>query len=162
MCFNVFCIVFFCSCCLFFYDTATTEIYTYSHTLSLHDALPILHEQIVRNPTDRPRWQVDHIVGRFALGIVETIVVDVDLDRARLQIMTAAALFEARTGDRDAAVDTGVDAVRAAQTAVAAAEARAGRPVYGQRRLRHVGGEAALLSAPVHLVDRSAVAAFNP
>src|SRR3546814_17253055 len=36
------------SCCycvfmlfFFFNDTATTEIYTYGHTLSLHDALPI-------------------------------------------------------------------------------------------------------------------------
>src|SRR3546814_12227273 len=29
--------VFYC----FFKDTATTEIYTYGHTLSLHDALPI-------------------------------------------------------------------------------------------------------------------------
>src|SRR3546814_2924242 len=28
----------------FFDDTATTEIYTYCHTLSLHDALPIYHE----------------------------------------------------------------------------------------------------------------------
>src|SRR3546814_4694843 len=30
--------------CVFFFfnDTATTEIYTYGHTLSLHDALPIL------------------------------------------------------------------------------------------------------------------------
>src|SRR3546814_15296143 len=31
-------------CCLVFFfvnDTATTEIYTYLHTLSLHDALPI-------------------------------------------------------------------------------------------------------------------------
>src|SRR3546814_17871611 len=27
--------------CLFFNETATTEIYTYVHTLSLHDALPI-------------------------------------------------------------------------------------------------------------------------
>src|SRR3546814_20924528 len=27
--------------CFFFNDTATTEIYTYLHTLSLHDALPI-------------------------------------------------------------------------------------------------------------------------
>src|SRR3546814_4684078 len=27
--------------CLFFNDTGTTEIYTYVHTLSLHDALPI-------------------------------------------------------------------------------------------------------------------------
>src|SRR3546814_2908062 len=28
-------------CFFFFNDTATTEIYTYLHTLSLHDALPI-------------------------------------------------------------------------------------------------------------------------
>src|SRR3546814_5868573 len=28
-------------CVLFFKDTATTEIYTVGHTLSLHDALPI-------------------------------------------------------------------------------------------------------------------------
>src|SRR5216110_4145847 len=31
----------FISCFFFFNDTATTEIYTSSHTLSLHDALPI-------------------------------------------------------------------------------------------------------------------------
>src|SRR3546814_17462580 len=29
--------------CFFFNDTATTEIYTYGHTLSRHDALPISH-----------------------------------------------------------------------------------------------------------------------
>src|SRR3546814_11678236 len=29
------------SICFFFNVTATTEIYTYCHTLSLHDALPI-------------------------------------------------------------------------------------------------------------------------
>src|SRR3546814_5712125 len=28
-------------CCFFFKDPATTEIYTYCHPLSLHDALPI-------------------------------------------------------------------------------------------------------------------------
>src|SRR3546814_15248065 len=37
--------VFVCSCCecflVFFNDAATTEIYTYLHTLSLLDALPI-------------------------------------------------------------------------------------------------------------------------
>src|SRR3546814_420202 len=32
----IVCFLFF-----FFHDTATTEIYTYGHTLSLHDALPI-------------------------------------------------------------------------------------------------------------------------
>src|SRR3546814_19212255 len=32
----------YCWCLFFFFnDTATTEIYTYLHTLSLHDALPI-------------------------------------------------------------------------------------------------------------------------
>src|SRR3546814_9610054 len=34
---RVHCFMFF-----FFHDTAATEIYTYGHTLSLHDALPIL------------------------------------------------------------------------------------------------------------------------
>src|SRR3546814_19768349 len=29
--------------CFFFNDTSTTEIFTYLHTLSLHDALPICH-----------------------------------------------------------------------------------------------------------------------
>src|SRR3546814_12601789 len=34
--------VFICHLFVFFFnDTATTEIYTYGHTLSLHDALPI-------------------------------------------------------------------------------------------------------------------------
>src|SRR3546814_13001936 len=34
-------LVWFYIFCFFFNDTATTEIYTYGHTLSLHDALPI-------------------------------------------------------------------------------------------------------------------------
>src|SRR3546814_446067 len=34
-------VVIFCRSFFFFNDTATTEIYTYWHTLSLHDALPI-------------------------------------------------------------------------------------------------------------------------
>src|SRR3546814_7050306 len=33
------------SFCFFFNDKATTEIYTYGHTLSLHDALPIYRGQ---------------------------------------------------------------------------------------------------------------------
>src|SRR3546814_20997567 len=34
----------------FLNDTATTEIYTYLHTLSLHDALPILQAQARHRP----------------------------------------------------------------------------------------------------------------
>src|SRR3546814_10384568 len=43
-----------------FNDTATTEIYTYCHTLSLHDALPIVLIAVeiddqARHPRDDPR-----------------------------------------------------------------------------------------------------------
>src|SRR3546814_18404928 len=43
-------------CAFFFNDTATTEIYTYGHTLSLHDALPIL-VPLRHAGFDRPRRQ---------------------------------------------------------------------------------------------------------
>src|SRR3546814_16555079 len=39
----------------FFNDTATTEIYTYGHTLSLHDALPISRARPGRSATHKPR-----------------------------------------------------------------------------------------------------------
>src|SRR3546814_13775750 len=40
---------------VFFNDTATTEIYTYCHTLSLHDALPISVLQGTEDHHLRPR-----------------------------------------------------------------------------------------------------------
>src|SRR3546814_18458544 len=36
-------------CVFFFKETATTEIYTYRHTLSLHDALPIFRHDKVQS-----------------------------------------------------------------------------------------------------------------
>src|SRR3546814_15365390 len=36
----------FCVICFFFMDTATTDIDTYGHTLSLHDALPIFDDAL--------------------------------------------------------------------------------------------------------------------
>src|SRR3546814_394860 len=44
----------------FFNDTATTEIYTYLHTLSLHDALPIY--QIGKPQANRP-YLDQHLTG---------------------------------------------------------------------------------------------------
>src|SRR3546814_3730247 len=38
---------------VFFNETATTEIYTYGHTLSLHDALPICSYRIHPRPSTR-------------------------------------------------------------------------------------------------------------
>src|SRR3546814_4882365 len=57
----------------FFNDTATTEIYTYRHTLSLHDALPI--------SDDRPGW----------IRQLEWAVVDYSLEN----LMTFPAVREA-------------------------------------------------------------------
>src|SRR3546814_3799161 len=45
------CYMIFC----FFNDTATTEIYTYRHTLSLHDALPICRGNHPAGPRGGPR-----------------------------------------------------------------------------------------------------------
>src|SRR3546814_14517578 len=39
----------------FFNDTATTEIYTYGHTLSLHDALPIADPRFASDLSDLRR-----------------------------------------------------------------------------------------------------------
>src|SRR3546814_18530329 len=52
-------------CCFFFFhDTATTEIYTYFNTLSLHDALPISWRQwdpvtVIAQNTPRVAYQMD-------------------------------------------------------------------------------------------------------
>ena len=40
-----------------FNDTATTEIYTYDHTLSLHDALPISRRSLGR--VSVPMWPIN-------------------------------------------------------------------------------------------------------
>src|SRR3546814_15458373 len=54
--------------CFFFNDTATTKIYTYGHTLSLHDALPISRGQVRQSPRrgdvagDRTRPRRRHFV----------------------------------------------------------------------------------------------------
>src|SRR3546814_5328272 len=46
----------------FFNDTATTEIYTYGHTLSLHDALPIFDGNQPAEP-DQHRRNVPGLLG---------------------------------------------------------------------------------------------------
>src|SRR3546814_5128126 len=49
----------FCSFCFFFNYTATTEIYTYVHTLSLHDALPIFFFIGHRVASSISRWRMN-------------------------------------------------------------------------------------------------------
>src|SRR5210317_2095367 len=50
----------FSSFFFFFNDTATTEIYTLSYTLSLHDALPICHIQKSRMPSSACDKKKEH------------------------------------------------------------------------------------------------------
>src|SRR3546814_15266042 len=40
--------------CFFFSDTPTTELYTYCHTLSLHDALPTSVGRVLHDPLAAP------------------------------------------------------------------------------------------------------------
>src|SRR3546814_19062419 len=103
---------------------------------------------MVRVPPGRAGGQVDHIVGRAALRVVDTVVLDGDANGPRLEIMAAAALFGPAVRHRHLAIDAGIDAVRAAQPAVAAAEARKGRTDDGPRRVAVVGGQYAFLRAP--------------
>src|SRR3546814_16058298 len=71
----------------FFNDTATTEIYTYGHTLSLHDALPIFGDAAAA-AGERRQFEV---VGR------EQGVTAVD----------AGQVARARIGEREAVVGRG-------------------------------------------------------
>src|SRR3546814_7154716 len=59
-------------CFLFFFnDTATTEIYTYGHTLSLHDALPIF---FYRTRSDlRELWHLFYHCSSGYLGISHNV-----------------------------------------------------------------------------------------
>src|SRR3546814_15748134 len=50
----------------FFNDPATTEIYTYGHTLSLHDALPIFPCWSAIRAWSGPRLAVERIAREFA------------------------------------------------------------------------------------------------
>src|SRR3546814_15627829 len=60
----------------FFHDTATTDIYTYLHTLSLHDALPIFRRRLPKRgqPLDQlsfpfvPRADRSEAAGEVALA----------------------------------------------------------------------------------------------
>src|SRR3546814_13507415 len=56
----------FSSCCRFFFnDTATTEIYTYCHTPSLHDALPISDQRLRRDCVDAKGRRVAVAIGGY-------------------------------------------------------------------------------------------------
>src|SRR3546814_15205689 len=75
--------------CFFFNDKANTDIYTYSHTLSLHDALPIYeghdqeqaeHGQLV---APEPAPHVDSQGSRLAEVVARGVLHELGLARRR-------------------------------------------------------------------------------
>src|SRR3546814_4256321 len=84
-----------CVYVFFFNDTATTEIYTYGHTLSLHDALPILWQAqaVVRA---RSSWLRPFCVrlGEMARRIVRRREVMPDFRRDPAAVVGAHAIMD--------------------------------------------------------------------
>src|SRR3546814_6786828 len=70
----------------FFNDTATTELYTYCHTLSLHDALPIslADDRVEHRPGPLQDLGLLHDLPhqQLVIGPHQQVLVVVDADRA--------------------------------------------------------------------------------
>src|SRR3546814_5392074 len=98
----------------FFNDTTTTEIYTYLHTLSLHDALPICQSGVAveyhQRRLDRIDFAMTRIVGFDAVDDRRRAVAALDRQRRavdevvdrdqRLQLAAEAFLIEQLDLDR--------------------------------------------------------------
>src|SRR3546814_4526946 len=83
----------------FFHDTATTEIYTYCHTLSLHDALPIL-ARVVVNPTQSLSYKIERDT-EFRDTVVTLLIDNSGSMRGRpIGIAAISADILARTRER--------------------------------------------------------------
>src|SRR3546814_7637038 len=91
--------------CVFFNDTATTEIYTYGHTLSLHDALPICRIPIDarQQAGGAARCLNDVVIGlKVRIRTVPSEAGAMDIDDAGFD-RAASVIIEAEPRDRLAA-----------------------------------------------------------
>src|SRR3546814_498745 len=118
------------SCWFFFFNyAATPEIYTYGHTLSLHDALPICEgvggtDACIALACDyaNQRQAFGQAIGKFQAvkhGIAEMYVLN---EMARASVLDAAVRLENADSDADAYIGAArLNAVQAYETAAAAA-----------------------------------------
>src|SRR3546814_1235974 len=80
-----------CILFLFFNDTATTEIYTYGHTLSLHDALPVS----LGSPS-RPRYLLAYKITESISAVFTTRSEEVT--RNNLVVAVSYTLHDSESG----------------------------------------------------------------
>src|SRR3546814_2172602 len=144
------------SVCFFFCnDTATTEIYTYGHTLSLHDALPIYDAQAFVAPLRRlpagfaqyPAADADDVAG--SLGMADEMV---GPHLAQLPVLPAD---QGLGGDDAAALEVDLGLVDQVELVVVGSPAQVrlhAQPVL--LRLRQCRGEHLQAVADAALADR--------
>src|SRR3546814_15916332 len=83
---------------VFFNDTSTTEIYTYGHTLSLHDALPICLCKPWRGNEDN--WRATSASTRNAKSASSVIRIDCELSSCSACESRSAAIQAGSLSDR--------------------------------------------------------------
>src|SRR3546814_18350100 len=84
----------------FFNDTATTEIYTYLHTLSLHDALPICCEWFSISGANDQFHACDEEKGRADPFVLAEAASPLALDQRRAEPGRNAAVRRDRKSTR--------------------------------------------------------------
>src|SRR3546814_10720887 len=88
----------------FFNDTATTEIYTYGHTLSLHDALPISGLGAIPRDLQKIDVRRHHGIGQGGYGspVCRTVVVydHIEVDDAGIRTVAKTGAVEQDRRDR--------------------------------------------------------------
>src|SRR3546814_16142366 len=94
----------------FFNETATTEIYTYVHTLSLHDALPIVAtERQAAKLTRPPAWRSSRPPSSSSSHMVWTIAGGSSDRRMISSTGTGAGPRSASTACRSASFGSGAE-----------------------------------------------------
>src|SRR5213082_4105606 len=103
----------------FFNDTATTEIYTVSDTLSLHDALPIFptpptmrnHGNRVASLAKLGRWLADQAEESGAMILPETAATKLLVDHGRVRGIRTGDKGRGRDGEELPNFEPGSDLV---------------------------------------------------
>src|SRR5690606_29387924 len=105
-----------------------------------------LHEPVVADLARRPAWQVDHVIGRLALGIVKAGAGDLDPRGPAFHIVAASPFLEAAAGHAQLPIVADIDRMGAAARPFAGSQAGEGGTVDHDPAIGVGTGENALLT----------------